>query len=67
MFAGVIAYWREYRGHIWTLFLAGGGAFVFLLGPVGSSRYRFVLIQAFLPLAGLGIRRWQRRFSARRR
>ena len=61
VFAGITAYWKGYRWHIWTLFLAGGGVFVFLLGPVGSSRYRFVLIQAFLPLACLGIMRWQQR------
>ena len=63
--AGLMPYWKEYRWNIWTLFLAGGGAFVFLLGPVGSSRYRFVLIQAFLPLAALGLSRWWKRDGVR--
>lgn len=58
--AGVLTYWKKYRWRIWSLFLIGGGLFVFLLGPVGSSRYRFVLIQAFLPLACIGVGQcWQ--------
>ena len=58
---GARTYLTHYRWNIWTLFLLGGGSLLFLLGPSGSSRYRFALIQAFLPLAALGYLRWRSR------
>jgi hypothetical protein len=58
---GIRTYVTHYFWNIWTLYIVCGGGLIFLLGPAGTSRYRFALLQAFLPLAALGSLRWRRR------
>ncbi len=57
--AGMWSYFSEYRQNIWCIFLLAGGCLIFLMGPAGTSRYRFALLQAFLPICAMGILRWK--------
>lgn len=56
--AGVRAYFSQNWRNIWSILLFAGGCLIFLLGPAGTSRYRFALLQAFLPLAAFGVSHW---------
>jgi len=53
--SGIKYYFRNHLWSIWTLFIIGVASMMFLMGPLGQARYRFVMTQPLLPVASLAI------------
>ena len=60
IFAGIKPYVLNYRWSIWTLSIIGVGSLLFLIGPLGQSRYRFVMTQPYLAVSAVGLTNWLR-------
>jgi hypothetical protein len=54
-FLAIPTYLKNFIFSPWTIYLVTVTPMIFLMGPLGQSRYRFTMIQPLLPIASMGI------------
>lgn len=54
-FIAIPTYFKNFIFSPWTIYLLAVTPMIFLMGPLGQSRYRFTMVQPLLPIASIGI------------
>jgi hypothetical protein len=54
-FLAIPTYLKNFIFSPWTIYLVTVTPMIFLMGPLGQSRYRFTMVQPLLPIASIGL------------